>query len=91
MLKREKTKQQKPQKFQQNSVLLDYNPAYNDRNPSNLNLDLAIDSHHHNYEQQTEPYYSLVTQAEDDAVSGTRDSYVEMQPSYYNSDNTYTK
>ena len=79
-LKREKNKQLKPHpnfQHQQNSVLLDYNPAYNDRHPA------GSDSQHQYQEQQPiEPYYSLVTQEEDDTTSGTRDSYVEIQPSY---------
>ena len=84
-LKRERKKQRKPHpadfQHQQNSVLLDYNPAYNDRHPgSNFNLD-------NQYQEQQidhEPYYSLVTQEEDDTTSGTHDSYVEIQPTHNN-------
>ena len=84
-LKRERKKQRKPHpadfQHQQNSVLLDYNPAYNDRHTgSNFNLD-------NQYQEQQidhEPYYSLVTQEEDDTASGTHDSYVEIQPTHNN-------
>lgn len=54
--------------FQEHSVELDYNPAYRDE-------------HSNEHHQQSEPYYSLVTEVQG-GVSDTRDSYVEIQPNY---------
>lgn len=68
-IKRVKSVRQKSHPvIQEHQVELDYNPAYRD----------GHSSHH---QQQTEPYYSLVTEAQG-GVSDTRDSYVEIQPHY---------
>ena len=86
-LKRERKKQRKPHpadfQHQQNSVLLDYNPAYNDRHPGS-NINLNLDNQYQEQQIDHEPYYSLVTQEEDDTTSETHDSYVEIQPTHNN-------
>lgn len=53
---------------QQASVALDYNPAYNDTH---------VNSRSYDQHQQIEPYYTLVTEAEDEC--GTGESYVEIE------------